>query len=144
MALGALALNAAMFGPALLVGGFVTKSQGTKAVTEAEAYGAKVAVAIAELDETDARLDAVDERVDELSDLLSRLTERSVDALDLLESEPFDAQVHAPRFQRAITLVIAVRDVAAAPVIDAAGELTEQSANLTVKYRAMTEEAEDA
>lgn len=145
MALGALALNAAMFGPALLVGGFVTKSQGVRAVTKAEAYGAKVAVAIAELDETDGRLDAVDRRVSELSDLLSKLTKRSVDAIDLLESEPFDAQVHAARFQHAITLVMAVRDVASAPIIEpASGELSERSANLTVKYRAMTKESGDA
>lgn len=109
----------------------MTKSQGTKAVTKAKAYQAKVAVAIAELDETDARLDAVDERVSKLSDLLSRLTERSVDALDLLESEPFDPQAHAPRFQRAINLVMAVREVAASPIIDASsGELTERSANM--------------
>ena len=145
MALGALALNAAMFGPALLVGGFVTKSQGTKAVTKAEAYGAKVAVAIAELDETDARLDAVDTRVSELSDLLIKLTKRSVEALDLLESEPFDPQAHAARFQQAITLVMAVRDVASAPIIEpASGDLSERSANLTVKYREMTKESGDA
>lgn len=145
MALGAAALNVAMVGPALLVGGFVTKNQGTKAITKAEAYGAKVAVAIAELDETDARLDAVDERASELNDLLSKLTERSVDALDLLESEPFDPEAHAPRFQKAINLVMAVRDVAASPIIDpASGELSDRSANLTVKYRAMTRESDDA
>lgn len=144
MALGLTALNFVMFGPALLLGGFVTKSQGTKAVTKAKAYQAKVAVAIAEMDQTDAQLAAVDARADELSSLLQRLTARAVAALDLLESEPFDAQVHAPRFQQALNLVMAVRDVAAAPVIDASGELTERSANLIVKYRAMTEEAEDA
>lgn len=145
MALGALALNAAIMGPALLVGGFVTKSQGTRAVTKAEAYGAKVAVAIAELDETDARLDAVDTRVGEVSDLLSKLTERSINALDLLESEPFDPKAHAARFQQAITLAMAVRDVASAPIIDpASGEPSKSSANLTIKYRAMTNESRDA
>ena len=144
MALGAAALNIAIIGPALLVGGFVTKGQGTKAVTKAAEYGAKVAVAIAELDETDARLGAVRARVSELGSLLTDLTEKSVKALDHLEFEPFDAKAHAPRFQKALSLVMAVRDVAAAPVIDASGELTEQSANLTVKYRAMTKEADDA
>ena len=144
MVLGLIALNFATIGPALLLGGFVTKSQGTKAVTKAEAYRAKVAVAIAELDEADARLDAVDERISELSSLLSRLTERAVDTLNLLESEPFNPQTHAPRFQKALSLVMAVRDVTAAPVLDASGGLTEQSAKLIVKYRAMTEEAVDA
>lgn len=77
--------------------------------------------------------------------MLERLTERAVAALDLLESEPFDAQVHAPRFQQALMLVIAVRDVAEAPVIDASsGEPAEHSAKLIVKYRPMIEEPEDA
>lgn len=143
MALGATALNVAIAGPALLVGGFVTKSQGAKALTKAEAYRAKVAVAIAELDETDSRLTAVDTRARELIDLLDHLTKRAVNTLDLLESEAFEPQIHASRFQRALTLVMAVRDVAASPVINASGELTERSAILTVKYRAMTKERDD-
>jgi hypothetical protein len=143
MVLGATALNFVTFGPALLLGGFVTKGQGTKAVTKAKAYQSKIAVAIAEMDETDARLAAVDARAKELSSLLARLTKRAVAALDLLESQPFEPQLHAPRFQQALTLVMAVRDVAAAPVIDASGQLTEQSGNLIVKYHAMAEEAED-
>ena len=145
MALGAAALNFVTIGPALLIGGFVANSQGAKAVTKAEAYEAKVAVAIAELDKTDTHLDAVDDRAAELSDLLGKLTERAVAAMDLLESEPFEPQLHAARFQQAITLVVAVRDVAAAPIINAdSGEISEQSANLTVKYREMTKEHEHA
>jgi hypothetical protein len=89
-------------------------------------------------------LAAVSARVEELSSLLSKLTARAVDALDVLESETFDAQAHAPRFQQALTLVMAVRDVAATPVIDGSGELDERSGNLTVKYRVMTEETEVA
>ena len=101
-------------------------------------------MAIAELDETDARLDAVDSRANELKSLLAGLTTRAVEALDLLESEPFDAEAHAARFQHALALVLAVRDVAATPIIDSDGELNERSANLTVKYRPMTEEAKVA
>lgn len=144
MALGATALNVVTIGPALLVGGFVIKGQGSKARTQARGFQAKIAVAIAELDETDARLDAVDARTNELRSLLRGLSKRAVEALDLLESEPFDAQAHAERFQHALALVLAVRDVAATPIIDAEGELSERSANLTVKYRPMTEEAKVA
>lgn len=141
MALGAAALNVVMIGPALLVGGFVTKSQGAKAITKAEAYRAKVEVAIAELDETDEKLRAVNARVNELSELLTDLTDRATGALDQLESETFDPQAHAPRFQRAINFAVAVREVATAPILDASsGDLTEQSGSLTVKYRAMTKE----
>jgi len=139
VALGGMALNFVTMGPALLVGGLVAKGQGTKEMTKAKDAEAKVAVAIAELDEMDARLTAIDARADELHSVLNKLTERAVDALDLLESEPFDPPAHASRFQRAMNLVIAVKDVAGSPVIDDSGGLTEQSSNLTVKYRAMTE-----
>lgn len=144
MALGATALNFVTIGPALLVGGLVVKGQGTKALTQAREFEAKIAVATAELGETDARLKAVDGRVDELSALLKKLSGRASEALDLLESEPFQPKEHAPRFQRALMLVMAVRDVAATPVIDSEGALNERAANLTVRYKAMAEERSDA
>jgi hypothetical protein len=143
MALGAAALNFVTIGPGLLVAGFVTHAQGDKALTQAKEVRAKVKVGIAELDKFDAKLSAVDSRTGELRSVLSDLRERAVVALDELESEPFDAKAHADRFQRAMTLAMAVRDVAAAPIVDEAGELTEESADLTVRYRAMTEENDD-
>lgn len=144
MALGATVLNVVAIGPALLVGGSIVKVQGSKALTHARKVEADINVAMAELDETMVRLTAVDLRTDELSTLLARLSARGVAALDLLESEPFQPDVHAERFQRAMTLVMAARDVVATPVVDASGDLTEHSANLTIKYRPMLEEPEDA
>ncbi len=144
MAMGAAALNFVTVGPALLMGGFVAHMQGDKALTGAKEVCAQVDVGIAKLDEFDSKLSAVDTRVDELRSVLSELQGRAVAALDRLESEPFDADVHADRFQRAMTLAMAVRDVAAAPVVDEAGDLTEESADLTVRYRAMTKEAAGA
>lgn len=140
MALGGLALNFVALGPALLLGGFVTKGQGAKQLTKAKEDEAKLAVETEKLGLTDARLSAIDTRVGELSSVLSELTERAVAALDVLESEPFDPPKHAERFQRAIRLVVAVKDIAVAPIIDDAGDLTEESADLTVKYRTMTED----
>lgn len=140
MALGAAALNFVTIGPGLLVAGLVTHAQGDKALTQAKEVCTKVEVGIAELDEFDAKMAAVDARAHELRSVLSDLRERAVAALDLLESEPFEAQEHADRFQRAMTLAMAVRDVSAAPVVDDAGQLTEESAQLTVRYRAMSRE----
>jgi hypothetical protein len=144
MALGAAALNFVTIGPALLMSGFVAHMQGDKALTNAKEVCAKVEVGSAELDEFDAKLSAVDNRVDELCSVLGDLRNRAVEALDVLESEPFDATVHADRIQLAMTLAMAVRDVAAAPVVDDAGDLTEESRDLTVRYRAMTEADSDA
>jgi hypothetical protein len=144
MALGAAALNFVTIGPGLLVAGLIAHTQGDKALTKAKEVSAKVEVGIAELDEFDSKLSAVDTRVLELRSVLKGLRERAVAALDELESEPFEAEVHAARFQRAMTLAMAVRDVVAAPIIDESGDLTEESAELTVKYRAMSEEGADA
>ena len=147
MALGAVTLNFVTIGPALLAGGLVAKSQGTKAITRAREVEAEVAVAIAELDETDTHLKGVDARAAELRGLLTDLAFRATEALELLESEPFDPQRHArhaARFQRAMTLVMAVRDVAATPIVDTEGKLDERSANLTIRYSPLTEETHDA
>ncbi|MFD1811791.1 hypothetical protein [Rhodococcus gannanensis] len=140
MAMGAAALNFVTIGPALLVGGTVVNGQGKKALTQAKQAEAEIAVAIAELDVTETRLMAVRTRADELSSVLTRLTAEAIEALDILESEPFDPRAHASRFQKAFQLVKAVADVAAVPVLDDEGELTEQSETVTVKYRSMFEE----
>ncbi len=141
MALGATALNFVTVGPALLVGGFVINGQGQKALTQARKYEAQVAVGIADLSELATKLSAVRSRVDELSGLLQRLAELAVGALDLLESEEFDPEAHAPRFQRALNLVMAVRDIGATPVVDGAGEVNEKASSLSVKYKSMAEES---
>lgn len=143
MALGVTALNFVTIGPALLVGGFVIKGQGTKARTQARDFEAKINVGIAELDETEARLAGIDARVGEVSDVLDDLKTRAVAALDVLESEPFDPKHHAARFQTALMLVVAVRDVAATPVIDSQGILNGRTAEMVVKYRKMAEEEAD-
>lgn len=144
MALGATALNFMTWGPGLLVAGFATHTQGDKALTKAKEVCTEVEVGIAKLDEFDAKLSAVDSRTAELRSVLRDLCERGVDALDVLESEPFDAEAHASRFQRAMTLAMAVRDVAGASVIDDEGHLTDESADLAVRYRKMTEGATNA
>ncbi|MGW3628669.1 hypothetical protein ACWD7F_00640 [Streptomyces sp. NPDC005122] len=144
IALGATALNFVTIGPALLVGGLMVKGRGAKAMTRAREFEVKIAVAIAELDETDVRLKGVDARVAELRELLTHLTFRAVEALELLESEPFDPPRHAARFQWAMTLAMAVRDVAAAPIVDTEGKLDAYGANLTIRYRPLIEETQDA
>lgn len=139
MALGAAALNAVVIGPAVLVGGFVAKGQGEKQITRAKEFTKTVSKEIASMDLFDAGLEAIDKRVRELVTLLAELSSRAKEALDELESEPFKPDHHASRFQRAMGLVLAVRDVAAAPIVDAEGNLAADTENLSVKYRRMTE-----
>jgi hypothetical protein len=47
-------------------------------------------------------------------------------ALHELEAEPFGLNRHAGAFQRAMALVLAVRDVAAAHIVNAEGDLTDE------------------
>lgn len=139
VAVGATALNFVTIGPALLVGGMVIKGQGTKARTQARELEAKVAVAITELDHSDGVLKAVNKRCEELAHLLSGLSTRAVSALDLLESEPFVPDAHAERFQNAIGLVMAVRDVAATPLLEADSTINEKTGTFSVRYSPMTD-----
>lgn len=144
MALGATALNFVTIGPAVLVAGFVVAGQGEKAKTKAREYEAAVNEEVASMTLTHAAFDAIASRVTELEDLLAELLRRSVDALDVLESEPFDPSHHASRFHSALALAVAVRDVACAQVVDESGALTETSAAVSVRYRALIKERTDA
>lgn len=139
VALGATVLNVVAIGPALLMGGFVAKGQGKKAITKAMEKQAEVDIAIAQLDATKTLLESVDLRVVELHSVLSGLVAQALDSLEILESEPFVAAQHAERFQSALLLVKAVKEVALAPVLDEEGNLSAEGSTLTMKYRKMAE-----
>lgn len=140
IASGKVALNLVTIGPALLVTGLFAASQGFKAKTQANAVEAQANIEIAELEVRRATLDAVTARTRELWWLLDALTKRAHAALEALESAPFDPAIHASAFQQALSLSVAVRDVATTPVVDQAGELNEESAKLKIKYRRLSEE----
>jgi hypothetical protein len=143
MAVGAAALNFVTIGPAILVSGLLVAGQGEKAKTKACENEATINVAIAEMQETKAKFDAIVARAEELEELLDQLVVRGRSALDLLESEPFDPSHHAARFQQALTLTMAVRDVASTQVVDESGDLNEETATVKVRYRTLVKETED-
>lgn len=144
IAMGATVLNFVTIGPALLIGGFVTKGQGKKAMTQSEKKQAEFDVAGAELKALGVTLGAIQDRVGELRFILTTLSSDAITALDILESEPFLLGEHANRFRSAIQLVKAVQEVATAPILNDEGDLSTESAKLTVKYRTMTKEKTDA
>lgn len=143
MAVGAAALNFVTIGPALLVSGLVVAGQGEKAKTKASENEAEVNVAIAEMQATKEKFGAVVTRAGELKGLLAELVTRATSAIDQLESEPFEPERHASRFQQALTLTMAVRDVASTQVVDQSGELNEETSTFKVKYRTLIKEPED-
>lgn len=137
------ARNVAVGGPAALAAGLVAKAAGTRALTHAQAYETAAATKCADLDLANERLHGIDQRVAELSGVLKGLCSRAVSALDELESVPFDADEHETILQRAMVLVVAVRDVAAAPLLTDEYHLTEESGMLKVKYAPMIAEGRD-
>lgn len=143
VALGATALNFVTIGPGLLIGGLVTQMRGAKATTKAREIQAKIEIEITKLDELAARLEAVRTRVGEVSSVLSALAKRGIAALDILESEPFEPQEHVARFQRAMVLAVAVRDMVAVPVVDNDGKVTDESSNMKIKYRAIIDDMDE-
>ena len=143
IALGNRARKAAVTGPAALAVGIATKIKGTKALTRAKEYEAARAVDGASLDFADVHLWTVQQRSDELSLMLTQLLMRAVTALDVLDSEPFDAEGHADRFQEAMMLVKSVQDIASTNLVSPDGALTDESDALVVKYRPMTKEEDD-
>jgi hypothetical protein len=133
--LGKLARNASIAGSAVFVAGLAVKVRGTRAKTEANAFGTAVDVAIAQLELRERRLDAVRARAHEMSGILNRLMSQATLAMNLLESEPFNMNMHGERLQAALILVKSVGDVAAAPVADEDGNLDENTERLIFKYR---------
>lgn len=144
MAFGEGARNGAIAGVALLAAGTAAKVAGARAQTKAKAYEARRAVDRADLDVVDVRLHAIDERVDEVTQMFSGLRDRALEALDELEAVNFDSRQHAGLFGKAMTLVLAVRDAASAPLIAEGGSLTDESETLIVKYRLLAEGDDDA
>ncbi|WP_230535630.1 hypothetical protein OHB02_19015 [Streptomyces albidoflavus] len=143
MTLGATVLKVAAAGPSILVAGLTMKNQGTKAQTEAINRRTAVDDAIAQLDVRDQFLRGVRKRAREMDDILIRLVSHATNAIDLLESEPFDIDAHGKRLQTALVLVKSVRDVATAPVADEDGSLDANTEQLIFKYRRASEENSD-
>jgi hypothetical protein len=151
MALGATVLNVAVAGPSVLIAGpsvliagLTVKNRGTKARTEADNLRTAVDVAIAQLDVRDQLLRGVRKRAHELDNILNRLVSQATNALDLLESEPFDIDAHGKRLQAALVLVKSVRDVATAPIADEDGNLNTNTEQLIFDYRDARKETADA
>lgn len=139
MALGGPILKTSGVGPGLLAAGVVVKIQGARALTEAEAHRTEVEKEMAELRKREEVLRGARKWAREQSGVLARLTVRATEALDLLESEPFDADLHTERLQVALIFVTSVGQVVAAFYENVTHDGTAEL--LTFKYRDETTEA---
>jgi hypothetical protein len=134
MALGTLVLGGIALGPALMIGGFALGGQGEKALTDARQYEAEVNTEIAKLEVFEDFLGQVQRRMAELTSLLNTLNDRAIDGLIELESQPFDLERDAAKFQQVALLIKALAEIMKTPVLDAAGNLNQTTAKLQTLY----------
>lgn len=121
--------------PALMVGGFVLGGQGEKALTKARLYNAKANTEIAKLDAFEDLLGQVQTRIRELTDIVKTLNNKAIDGLVELESTPFVSDRDAVKFQQVIFLIKALDEIIRISVLDAKGNLNQNTATLKAKYR---------
>jgi hypothetical protein len=129
----------ALAGAALLTGGILLSSHGSKALTEATRYKADVEKAVADMKKMEVVLNGIQNRVDELKDLLIELEKRALIELSELHSILNDFNMtntnHLRIFQQAGLMVKAIGEIANTPIINYEGETTEISAILINKIR---------
>jgi hypothetical protein len=134
MALGTVVLGGITVGPALAVGGFMLAGKGEKALTKAREYEAKINVEIATLEAAGDFLQRVEQRVRELGKLVHKLENLANQSLNELESQPFDRQRDAGKFQQVALLVKALAEIMKTPVLDSEGNLNPATATIRAKY----------
>lgn len=135
MALGTMVLGGIAVGPALAIGGFALASQGEKALTEVTEYESKVNVDIEKIKASQDFLIQVKRRTIELYDLVSKLNDRALVSLQKLESQPFDRQRDAVKFQETGLFIKALSEIMKQPVLDYKGKLNPVTKNIKAKYR---------
>lgn len=135
VALGVSALNFVTVGPTLLVTGLVLNGKGEKALTKSKEFCAQVDVAASEQAAFRSLLSTIEVRVSELTTVLDDLESRAVAALDELEREEFDRDLHTVELSNALRLAFAVRDVLTTPVLDESGALSTGSSRIILTYR---------
>lgn len=147
MALGSMILGGIAVGPALMIGGFVLRGQGEKALAEAQSYVSEANVAIAKLGALQAFLKQVQNRIQELSGLVVSINGRTLKSLNKLESKVFvrrgffkktvnfKPEEHAESFQEVLLLIKALVEILKTPVLDEKGEINQEFEKIRFRYR---------
>ena len=138
VALGTAALGVVTIGPTMLIGGLTLTAQGEKAMTKAKTHEARVAVAVADQAAFRSFLDTLDARIAEVSDVSAGLVRRAQEALSVLEQLDFAPAKHITEFDRAMRLAVAVREIAATPLLGEDNQINSEMLRLIPTYKEMT------
>lgn len=134
MALGTVVLGGITVAPALAVGGFMLAGEGEKALTNAREYEAKVNTEVAKIEAARDFLKQIKRRITELVDLACNLNNRATVALNELESQAFDHNKDADKFQMVALLVKALAEILKTPVLNSEGKINLGTVTIFEKY----------
>lgn len=136
VAAGTVVLSGVAIAPALLVGGITLAIQGEKAVTQAEAYRAKVQIAIEEMKTNTKLLKRLERRTAELETVLARLNRQAGRSLMALSEIAFDPSQHASQFLQTALLMRSLAEVIDTPLLDSNGHISEATTTITERHAA--------
>ncbi|MBC1236931.1 hypothetical protein [Nostoc sp. 2RC] len=135
MAVGVWVLGGITAIPALAIGGFFAAREGEKAMTKAREYVAKVNKAITEINAAEEYSQQVKQRITELKGVFESLNTLAVEGLNELESEPFDSNRDAEKFQQVGLLMKGLVEILKTPVLNSEGKLNLGTVTILEKYR---------
>jgi hypothetical protein len=145
MAAGAMVLGGITAGAFLavgaLTGGILLSAHGSRALTMATQYAAKVEKGIATLEILWATMDGISERVNELQGLTIGLENRAIEQLQKLavfvpNFDTKDSQ-HQKAFQETALLMKSMSELANTPILDEKGCVTEDSSIVAGKIKSI-------
>jgi hypothetical protein len=141
---GRFVLKASAVGAGAAVIGVTAKIQTAKAVAQAVEACKTIDEDIAELNVGREFMRATATRAGQLERILARLTVPAVEALDVLESEPYDDQLHGDRLDLARNYVASLTAIITAPIIDERGNLDAATEQLILTHASDDTESPDA
>jgi hypothetical protein len=137
MAVGAAVLGGIAVAPAVVVAGFILGTKAQKALTNAQAYEARVDTACADCQRLVEILAEMRRRMDEIVGVANRMADRLHAALKVLRAKPWvdgdDEQLK--ELHTTLVLAGALAEVLRAPILSEDGTLSSDSAEVTMKYR---------
>lgn len=142
-AFGAKLLKASGAGLGLFVVGITLMTQGTKQVKAADDLRQVVELKIKKLDLRDEVLHGVQGWAQDKHDTITRAIDDATDALDVLESEPYDETVHFPHFQETLMLTTTVRLLVEIVIAESNKIIGDDTDQLTFTHRDAGKETPD-
>jgi molecular chaperone GrpE (heat shock protein) len=138
MAVGVWVLGGITAIPAVAIGGFMAAREGKKAMTKACEHVVKVNKAIAEINAARDFSGKVRQRIAELKNVFESLNTRALEKLVELESQPFNSNRDAEKFQQLGYLMKGLAEILKARILTSEGAFNLGTVTILEKYRSFS------